>query len=40
MPVSAKAELDGSYALDIHFLSDLAIIGRTVPYLVRRPPVY
>jgi len=40
MPVSAKAELDGRYASDIGFLKDLAIIVRTVPYLLRRPPVY
>lgn len=40
MSVSAKAELDGRYATDIGFLTDLAIIGRTLPYLLRRPPVY
>jgi O-antigen biosynthesis protein WbqP len=40
MPLNEKAGLDGRYAAGISFLNDLRIIGRTLPYLLRRPPVY
>jgi O-antigen biosynthesis protein WbqP len=40
MPVSVKAELDGKYVGRITFAGDLAIMARTVTYLLHPPPVY
>lgn len=40
MPVSAKADFDGKYVSHITFAGDLAIMARTVTYLLQPPPVY
>jgi len=40
MSVSEKARLDGRYAANICFSSDMAIILRTFVYLFSKPPVY
>jgi O-antigen biosynthesis protein WbqP len=40
MPDAEKARWDGWYAGRVTLARDLALILRTVPYLLRRPPVY
>lgn len=40
MSVQAKATLDARYAERITLFGDLVLIGRTVGYLFRPPPVY
>ena len=40
MPVSEKAEWDGTYAQRVTAGRDLGIVIRTFGYLVRQPPVY
>lgn len=40
MPEEEKARFDTEYCTRVTFRSDLAILVRTVAYLLRRPPVY
>jgi O-antigen biosynthesis protein WbqP len=40
MPVEEKAGLDGFYAKNITFVTDVKIVLKTLAYLTRKPPVY
>jgi O-antigen biosynthesis protein WbqP len=40
MSFQEKADYDGRYAVSVGFITDLAILARTVLYLLRPPPKY
>ncbi len=40
MPTAEKAAYDGAYCARLSLFGDLKILARTLPYLLKQPPVY